>query len=651
VGGGATVLVEVIAAPAAPPAPVLAAAAPLPAPLPAPLAYAEEVLGGERTVVVNLSGCPGIAAPHPFFLTPAQFMHLQRFLRRGPPFDTPSMLMVTGTIKSGKTRIVRDIIPRLLSLHYAQAPAASRRRPVIFHHEFTPGVSGTCAAERWLRSLLAFERSLGVASTAPQGFEAMHALPVVAQALARRVHEDGGQLWLLLDELGAPVAASAPGEAAAFVQAFKDTLQATSPYARTVATGSGMVSLLMAFSAAPPNGFTLWGAASHLCVGQEPRPALALAMAQRLHSAYAPAWPPDVREHVTPQRLLDSLAYGEHAGLTSPRPALLAYLASCLSDLTAAGPAETLRLGLEEVLTKLRTESRGDAAVGLERTSLVDRQALRELAVCGLSPTAYPLSSIAAKLCEEWVALPAGEGGAAAAAAAGGQPRPALRRLLPPYASLLRRWVRPDGWLSITSGSGFLVSRAVQSLVTLQDNWQCLGEDLLRSTSASVLLAFAEHGIGVTLPGSPIRPPTTAAELMGVPAVTFLLAALEHAAATAPGRGQSSHSAKAFRRAAAEGAEAQAKFMAHAGVHVLQLLRNYCGHVSFAASDGALRCGITEAAVDYVVHGAALEVVQGMGGLFTIDVHGALLRKGAPAGAAGAAAVVLPVDPAAEPLP
>jgi hypothetical protein len=37
-----------------------------------------------------------------------------------------------------------------------------------------------------------------------------------------------------------------------------------------------------------------------------PPPAQALAMAQRLHSVYAPARPPGHREHVSPQRLLDS---------------------------------------------------------------------------------------------------------------------------------------------------------------------------------------------------------------------------------------------------------------------------------------------------------------------------------------------------------
>ena len=433
------------------------------------------MLGGERIVVANLQGSEGFAAPQPFFLTPKQLRVLENFLKRGPLHDVPNMLMVTGTIKSGKSRIVADIIPRLLSLHYSQAPAATRR-PVFFHHEFTAGESGADAAARWLHSLHSFSLSLGIPLARPvEGDRAMWVLPGAALTLARRIHKDGGQLWLLFDELGAPVVASKPKEAEAFVQLFKDALKATAPYARTVATGSGMVSLLQAFSGAAPNGFTLWGATCHVRVGQEPRPALALAMAQRLHSAYASSWPPGFKEHITPQRLLDCLAHEGHSGLTSPRPSLLAYLASFVEGLAAGTPAEALRMALDMVLSKLRTESQRDAAIGLERMSLVDRQALRELAVRGVPPTGFLLSSIADLLCEdEWLELQAPREVAAGVGPTAGQPRPALRRLLPPYGSLLRRWVRPDGLLSISSSTGSVVSRAVQSLVTLQENRQSL---------------------------------------------------------------------------------------------------------------------------------------------------------------------------------
>jgi hypothetical protein len=226
---GSRVLVEVMA-----PAALL-----LPPPLPPPLEFSVEVLGGERTVVANLQGGPGFPAPHPFFMSLAQFTALEHFLKRGPPFSMPAMLMITGTIKSGKSRIVQSIIPRLLALYYAQAPPSTRRRPVIFHHVFTHGVSGASAAELWLASLLDFSQSLGIPLVSPLGHGAVQAVPKVAQALARRIYEEGGKLWLLFDELGAPVVASQPAEAASFVQLFTDTLSVTSPYARTVAFGSG----------------------------------------------------------------------------------------------------------------------------------------------------------------------------------------------------------------------------------------------------------------------------------------------------------------------------------------------------------------------------------------------------------------------------
>ena len=64
--------------------------------------------------------------------------------------------------------------------------------------------------------------------------------------------------------------------------------------------------------------------------------------------------------------------------------------------------------------------------------------------------------------------------------------------------------------------------------------------------------------------------------------------------------------------------------MERAGLSVLLLLRNYYAHVSFATSDGAVSCGLTEAAVDVAVQAAAVVVERGMNGLFFLDQHGAL---------------------------
>ena len=95
----------------------------------------------------------------------------------------------------------------------------------------------------------------------------------------------------------------------------------------------------------------------------------------------------------------------------------------------------------------------------------------------GVFPTAFLLSSLANLLCEdEWVEA------RAAPEKAGLAGRPALRRLLPPYGSLLRRWVRPDGLLSISSSTGTVVGRTVQTLLTLQENWERLDETVARAS-------------------------------------------------------------------------------------------------------------------------------------------------------------------------
>jgi hypothetical protein len=604
------------------------------APLPAPLLYSNEVLGGEPIVVAELQGTPEFIAPYPFFLTPLQLAEMEEFLRFTGPPSTPKVLMITGTIKSGKTRIVTDIIPRLLSLYYSQAPIAIRRRPVLFHHEFTPDVPAAPAVRRLVGRLRSFSRSLGISLEAPEETPEDDLLEVT-RALALRIGEEGGQLWLLLDEVGAPVVASKSHDAAAFVQLFKDMLSAAHPSARIVATGSGMVTLLKSMADAAVNGFTLWGCASHVRVGQEPSPALALAMAQRLQGAYSTHWPPAALEFLTPQRLLDSLAFEEHGGLTSTRPSLVAFLASLLGMASIGSPPEVLRRAVEEVLFKLRVESRRDTAVGLERMKIGERLALRQLAVHGILPADYPLSPLARLLCEDEngekkVAVPLLMGGKEAAPPSPtGHSSGTLLRLLPPYGTLLGRWIRPDGMLSITNlatGGQPLAPRVVKSLLTMTENMADFSEGLKRDMSSSVLGALAKCGMGVPQqPNSLVRPPLTVAELMAIPAIIYLIETLEFAANNSAGKQSPSSTAKLFREAAEAGSEEQAKFMAKGGIAILRLLRNVMVHVSFE-TEGVREYGLTEVAVDTVVQWAADEVVQSMGGRYYFNEHGLLLR-------------------------
>ena len=329
---------------------------------------------------------------------------------------------------------------------------------------------------------------------------------------------------------------------------------------------------------------------------------------------------------------MDSLAFEAHAGLTSPRPALVAYLASRLADdaMVSEGPAELLRMGPEKVLFKLSTESREDTAIGLERMQPAERLALLRLAVDGTLPAQYPFFGYAKLLCERVEPLLAAEGAGEAEGQAGQPPPAAPWRLLPPYGRLLASWIRPgDGRLAISSKVARqpLVSRVNQTLVTLQDNNVKFSMDLKRDISSLVLQVLAYHRVGVPTPEGLFRPPVTMTELMGIPFVSYALAALDHAAATAPGlRRVPSRAAEGFRKAAAADAESQAAFMADAGLSVLLMLRHYCGHVSFDTSQ-AWESGLNEAVVDEVVHVAAEKVIQAMGWRYSFDLNGALLRR------------------------
>ncbi len=81
----------------------------------------------------------------------------------------------------------------------------------------------------------------------------------------------------------------------------------------------------------PPNGFLLWGALQHVRLGSEPPPGpLAQAMALRLHAAYTPTWPPAAAACLPPQDAVRALRRAAHNGVTSPRPALLAYFFSAV---------------------------------------------------------------------------------------------------------------------------------------------------------------------------------------------------------------------------------------------------------------------------------------------------------------------------------
>ena len=593
VKAGSTVLVELIQ---------LTTAAAL-ASLPAPLTFAEQRIGGELMMVARLPLTHSVTAP--FYLTPLEHSALVRFLQE-PPSTAPRMLMLTGPSKCGKSRILHDVLPRMLAAQHAAAPATVRR-PVILRHTFTQGAAGDAAAETLVERLLRCAHSEGCALRRPKG-KGLLILPSVALQAAQAVQRAGGVLWLLLDELGAPTVASTPAGASAFTQQLKALVEQCSPHARTVGTGSGVVALLTATRAA--DSLALWDAVTHVGLGREPAPPAALAMAEGTLAAYATMWPPAVARTVTPQAVLAQLACSAHDQRTSPRPALVACLAALMGDARTPGssPEQLLAAAVRALLRKLRVESKHDAAVALERMTVQQRKALCALAVEGRFSHArdQATADLAALLCE-----------------ASSPPR-----LLPPLGAFLKSWVAGDGSLSIfTEDSGLeeAVKRNLQALLTFQRQFPAAARV---AASKAALDKLASNGVGVDQPGPAqgVRAPCTLEELSLIPAVKATLRVLD-LVAQARGASESPSSAqlsKALR--APPGALARAELTDYAGLHILQWIR----HVEarrFFVSDDLLRAGLSSAVIKEVVQAALEVVVRDCGALgFSLDARGVLTR-------------------------
>jgi hypothetical protein len=611
----------------APPLPLVNAEV-APPTLPPPLAFAEALLGGEPMMVANLQSSPGIAAPRPFYLTLPEHSALERFLSR-PPTDAPDLLLLVGPIKSGKTRLVHTVIPRLLAARHAAAAALSGAaappppRPAIFSYTFPQGLPAEPAAQHFVEALLAFA-ALGKPALAGSYLNAM---PRLAALAAERVHAGGGAApWLLLDELGAPIVASTDSDAAFFAQQLKSTVEQCSPFARIVATGSGMVALLASIRATRANGFRLWDAMKLVRLGWEPSAPAALAMAQGLLAAYSRSWPAPAappadaaRPAITPQCLVRALARGAHNGVTSPRPALVAYLLALVDDALGSGwggGADALARALAALLRKLEEESLQDAAVGLRRLSASDLRHLRALAAGEAPgpPASFSLAALAALL---------GEGPAA-------QPV-----LLPPYGTLLRSWVTREGRLTvaITSHSQELAACERRNLLAVFSLAPGLLTDTRAAASAAVLRALARNGIGIEQrQGSllVVRAPRTVEELAGMPAVVGLLGALDEEAAL-QGESESRSSAKLRTASREAGSPGHDKFMEEAGLTVLAWMRHVQAHVFFPTQHH----GFTTGVVGEAVWAAVRVIVEREGGAYELDgesilrVQGAAARRGA----------------------
>ena len=591
------------------------------------------------------SSSSAVAQQQPFFLTPAEHAGLVRFVDEGRS-DLPQMLMLTGTVKSGKSRVLGTVLPGLLAARLAAAqphslatslaspplPQRRRRQPVIFLHSFTLEAPADAAALDLVGELTAFAASVGLALPALANATALNRFPALLLELAEHVHAEGGELWLLFDELQAPIVASTPADAAYFVNKFKRAVELCAPFARIVGTGSGMVSLLTAVRGSAPNGFALWDAVSHVSLGREPRASAALAMAERIVAARASAhhWSPAFKKLLTPQRACDALALGAHGELTSPRPALVAYLCGLVGDARGGAPEAVLERAVGALLRKLESESVADTVTALTRMRPELRSWLRALAAQDAPMLAMrrhlaadlmgrAVASFAALLCEP------------------SEPP----RLLPPYGALLRSLVTRRGELA----SAHLGDGRLDYAPLLRSNLQLIAEHsgtgnstrasphsmsagALAAASAAVIDVFAANGVGVAEVGlAAARAPRAVGEALSVPAFAAILAVLDDHVARV-GRQVASPASAALASAACASPGEQTAFLASLGVRVLAWLRHVDAHAYFGTRITE-RSGLTMAIVAGAVQAAGDAIVSEDGAHFRWhDESGALVYTG-----------------------
>jgi hypothetical protein len=606
-----------------------AAAAAFPS-LPPPLTFEARDVGGESVMVATLPAPDGERGD-PFFLEHAELAQLRRFVGTRP-HRTPQMLMLTGTIKSGKTRVLNTVLPGLLAARLAADPQS--RRPVIFLHSFPLSAPAEQAATKLADRLHAFGESVSAALCFPpslppvgNGRYALSTFPDTLLTLAKRVHAGNGELWLLFDELQAPLVASTPADAASFVQELKRAVELCAPYARLVGTGSGMVSLLSAIRESAPNGFALWDAILHVRLGREPRPLVARAMAEHIIASYASTrrWPRAFATFFSPERACAELARGKHGELTSARPALIAHLAELVRDgdgdnaLQGAAPEAVLALALDALLRKIKEESVTDTLTALVRMQPEARQWLRSLAAQDapmrkLGPrlagtnSGRALTMFTSLLCEPT------------------EPP----KLMPPYGALLRSLVTRQGELAVTLSDGRLdfapqLRRSLQLIAEhsglMATSQNVMNARALAAASATVLAVLAANGVGVIEAGHAARPPQSVTEVRAVPAFVSILAALdEHAERLGKPRG--SPSTALLARAVTASPRQQKAFVAALGVSVLVWLRHVDAHAYFATritEDSGLTVAIIATAVQ-----AASEAIVRKDAAFRFDESGSL---------------------------
>ena len=188
-----------------------------------PISFTSCSVGGETMFVGALQD------GQPLFLSPTQHAEIQAFVMTKPSGNATvyGYLLVAGVIKSGKSEVVRRVIPSMaVAAHNA---GLLELPPVFFQHAFSLGST----PEESARSLVFAAEDLatqhGFSLNLIPGMDEdqfLDEMPFYMQKLSDGFRRIGKCLWILWDEMQAPILnATTPASADKFVIHLKDVVE------------------------------------------------------------------------------------------------------------------------------------------------------------------------------------------------------------------------------------------------------------------------------------------------------------------------------------------------------------------------------------------------------------------------------------------
>jgi hypothetical protein len=141
-----------------------------------------------------------LASTGPFFLEDMAFQQIKSWASGHPcKGSNYKLLVLTGPIKSGKTTMLREVLPAALA---AQHAAGGGPTPVIFEFAFALGMGPPAAAKLLCNAAVGFAETLGFRLPNPPSTptDALIDMGRMMGALANGIAAAGGELILLIDE-------------------------------------------------------------------------------------------------------------------------------------------------------------------------------------------------------------------------------------------------------------------------------------------------------------------------------------------------------------------------------------------------------------------------------------------------------------------